>query len=55
MASNEIETVYFTGSKPVGESKIYEEATRIIQGTCGVEKEQEKLPGFQEKDNDSLS
>jgi len=55
MASNEIETVYFTGSKPVGESKIYEEATRIIQGICGVEKEQEKLPGFQEKDNGSLS
>lgn len=55
MASHEIETVYFTGSKPVDESNIYEEAARVIQGVCGVEREQKMLNGFQPESEDSPS
>ena len=55
ITSNDIESIYFTGSKPVGESKIYEETIRIIEGIFIVEREQEMLPGFQKKDEDTLS
>ena len=55
ITNNEIEAVYFTGSKTIGESKIYEATTRIIEGICRVEREQEKLPGFKEKDDGTPS
>jgi Circularly permutated YpsA SLOG family len=48
--NNEIEAVYFTGSKAVGQSSVYEETIRIIEGIVMVEREQERLPGFQQKD-----
>jgi len=46
ITNNDIETIYFTGSKPVGESNIYEETIRIIEDICRVESEQQTLPGF---------
>ena len=51
IASHNIEAVYFTGSKPVGESNIYEETVQIIDGIFRVEREQAKLPGFQDNDD----
>ena len=49
MLNHEIEVVYVTGTKPVGEaSKIYRDVIRIIEGICGVEREQEMFLGFQE-------
>ena len=51
MDNNEIEVVYFTGPKPVGTSKIYRDSILIVQGICGVEREQEKFLGFQEGDD----
>ena len=56
VTNHEIEAIYFTGSKPVGESKIYEETVRIIEGICSVEMEQENLSGFViNKDEDTSS
>ena len=51
IASHNIEAVYFTGSKPVGESNIYEETVQIIDGIFRVEREQAKLPGLQDNDD----
>ena len=51
MQNHEIEVVYFTGPKPVGTPKIYREVVQIIQGICGVEREQEKFLGFEEEDD----
>jgi len=51
MDNNEIEVVYFTGPKPVGISEIYRDSILIVQGICGVEREQEKFLGFQEGDD----
>ena len=51
MENHKIEVVYFTGPKPVGASKIYRDVIIIIQGICGVEREQEKFLGFQEEDD----
>jgi len=51
MENHEIEVVYFTGPKPVGTSKIYRDVILIIEGICGVEREQEKFLGFQEGDD----
>lgn len=50
MENHKIEVVYFTGPKPVGASKIYRNVILIIQGICGVEREQEKFLGFDEQD-----
>ena len=55
ITNNEIEAVYFTGSKAVGGFNVYEETARIIEGILRVEREQERLPGFQQKDNDTPS
>ncbi len=55
ITSYNIEAVYFTGSKPVGESNIYEETVQIIEGIFRVEREQAKLPGFQDNDDDTPS
>ena len=51
MDNHEIEVVYFTGPKPVGTSKVYRDVVLIIQGICGVEREQEKFLDFQEDDH----
>jgi len=51
MNNHEIEVVYFTGPKPVGTSKIYRDVILIVQGICGVEREQEKFLGFEEEDH----
>jgi hypothetical protein len=52
MLNHEIEVVYFTGPKPVGgASKIYRDVILIIEGICGVEREQEMFLGFQEDDD----
>ena len=51
MDNHEIEVVYFTGPKPVGTSKVYRDVILIIQGICGVEREQEKILDFQEDDH----
>lgn len=51
MDNHEIEVVYFTGPKPVGTSKVYRDVILIIQGICGVEREQEKFLDFQEDDH----
>ena len=51
MENHAIEVVYFTGPKPVGNPKIYRDIIIIIQGICGVEREQEKFLGFEEEDD----
>jgi hypothetical protein len=51
MNNHEIEVVYFTGSKPVGTSTIYRDVILIIEGICGVEREQEKFLGFEEEND----
>ncbi len=51
MINNELEAVYFTGSKSTRGSNINQEVIQIIEGVCRMESEQEKLPGFPEKDN----
>ena len=51
MKNHEIEVIYFTGPKPVGTSKIYRDVMLIIQGICGVEREQERFLGFEEEDS----
>ena len=51
MENHAIEVVYFTGPKPVETSEIYQDAIIIIQGICGVNREQEKFLGFEEEDD----
>ncbi len=51
MNHHEIKIVYFTGSKPIGASMIYRDVIRIIEGICGVAREQEMFLGFQEEDD----
>ena len=55
MINNQLETLYFTGSKTTGGTNITQEVIQIIEGICRMESEQEKLPGFPEKDNPSQS
>ena len=49
MANNEVTTVYFTGTKTVGglSPNVYDEVIQIIEGICGVEREQ--FLGFEEQ------
>ena len=51
MTDHGIETVYFTGSKPIAALNVYQESIRIIEGIYRVETEQAKLPGFQDDDD----
>jgi hypothetical protein len=53
MINNQLETLYFTGSKTTGGTNITQEVIQIIEGICRMESEQEKLPGFPEKDSPS--
>ncbi len=55
MINNQLEVIYFTGSKSTGGSIIHQEVIQIIEGICRMESEQEKLPGFPEKDETSRS
>ena len=55
MINNQLETIYFTGSKSIGGSNINQEVIQIIEGICRMESEQEKLPGFPEIDEQSQS
>jgi hypothetical protein len=50
MDNNEIEEIFFAGSKPVAAPNIHEEVIQIIEGICQVEREYEKSLGFQQKD-----
>jgi hypothetical protein len=51
IADNEIDTIYFTGSKTGldRKTKIYDEVIQIIRGICGIARE--KFFGFQEEDD----
>ncbi len=51
MDKNEIEEIFFTGSKPIASPKLHEEVIQIIKGISQVEREYEKSLGFQ-KEND---
>jgi hypothetical protein len=55
ITNHEIDSVYFTGSKPVGKSNIYEDTIRIIEAIVKVQREQESLPGFEQKDDPNPS
>ena len=55
MMNNQLETIYFTGSKSIASLNINQEVIQIIEGICRMESEQEKLPGFPEKDGHSPS
>ena len=55
MINNQLEAIYFTGSKSTGGPNINQEVIQIIEGICRIESEQEKLPGFPEKDDHSPS
>ncbi len=55
MINNQLEAIYFTGSKSAGDSNTNQEVIQIIEGICRMESEQEKLPGFPEKDDPSQS
>jgi hypothetical protein len=50
MINNQLEEIYFTGSKLVDDTQLNQEVIRIIEGICRMESEQEQLPGFPEKD-----
>ena len=52
MAKNEVTTVYFTGTKTgAGLSpNVYDEVIQVIEGICGVEREQ--FLGFEEQEKD---
>jgi hypothetical protein len=55
MINNELEAIYFTGLKSTEGSNITQEVIKIIEGICRMESEQEKLPGFPEKDDNHHS
>ena len=55
MINNQLEAIYFTGSKSTEGSNTNQEIIQIIEGICRMESEQEKLPGFPEKDEHSQS
>ena len=55
MAKHDIATIYFTGTKTVAglSPNVYDETIQVIEGICGVEREQ--FLGFQEADDDTPS
>jgi hypothetical protein len=55
MTKHDITEIYFTGTKTGGglSPNVYDEVIQVIEGVCGVEREQ--FLGFQEKDDDTLS
>ena len=52
MTRHDIATIYFTGTKTGGSlsPNVYDEVIQIIEGVCGVEREQ--FLGFQAEDDD---
>ncbi len=55
MINNQLESIYFTGSKSTDSTHLHQEVIRIIEGICRMENEQEGLPGFSEKKDHSPS
>jgi hypothetical protein len=55
MTNHEIDTIYFTGSKTSRglSPSLYDEVIQVIEGICGVEREQ--FLGFQEEDDATTS
>ena len=55
MARNEVTTVYFTGTKTGAgvNPNVYDEVIQVIEGICGVEREQ--FLGFEEQEKDISS
>ena len=55
MTNNDVTTVFFTGTKTGGglSPNIYDEVIQVIEGICGVEREQ--FLGFEEQDKDTSS
>ena len=55
MTKHDIAIIYFTGTKTGGglSPNVYDEVIQVIEGVCGVEREQ--FLGFQEGDDDNLS
>jgi hypothetical protein len=55
LAKHDIDTIYFTGTKTSGgyNPNVYDEVIQIIEGICGIEREQ--FLGFQEQDEDTSS
>lgn len=51
MTNNELEIVYFTGSKPIAAPNLNQEVIQIIEGICRMERERESPTGFQNEDN----
>lgn len=51
MDNNEIEAIFFTGSKSDAAPNIHDEVIQIIEGICQVEREYEKFVDFQKKDD----
>ncbi len=49
MINNQLEAIYFTGSKSIDDTHLNQEVIRIIEGICRMESEQEQLPGFRKK------
>ena len=55
MTKHDITMIYFTGTKTGGglSPNVYDEVIQVIEGVCGVEREQ--FLGFEEKDDDAPS
>jgi hypothetical protein len=55
MTKHEIAAVYFTGTKTGGglSPNVYDEVIQVIEGICGVEREQ--FLGFEEQEKDTSS
>ena len=51
MINNQLEAIYFTGSKLVDDIHLNQEVIRIIEGICRMESEQDLLPVFSAKDD----
>jgi len=51
MDKNEIEEIFFTGSKPIASPSLHQEVIQIIIGICQIERENEKSLGFREKND----
>jgi len=51
MDKNEIEEIFFTGSKPIASPSLHQEVIQIIEGICQIEREYEKSLGFRKKND----
>jgi len=51
MDKNEIEKIFFTGSKPIASPNLHQEVIQIIEGLCQIEREYEKFLDSGKKDD----